>query len=237
MNAISWPIAVLILALLAAFGGLNRPLKAISEGLAGFFRDFREFKETLERTQGMVENLSKELPKTTESFEEQIKRMDSASDKIQDSIKSKFENLGQRLIVEGIVQEAAADNVELESTSSIGKLLKTAEDAQKEIEKIANSWENLKGVISKELPETGQFDGREYGKAVLRLASDPNSKLNPEVAEKIASLHSRFKSFTRRKAYATEWLTQEMSNAYVSDASDVDSAIKNLKTGSPNSSS
>jgi methyl-accepting chemotaxis protein len=213
MNAITWPVAVLIFGVVAALGGLNSPLKAMAEAFGGIFKDLRAFRGELETLERKLAEMPDSFSKTVSGLQDYVKDLDS-------DIKTKLNEIEQQIqtVKERVTQEALAGETGIEPNEISSGTLGVTE-AQQSITEISAAWAGVRESLAEKFPTTSDFDKREYGRAILELArNSPNSNPSIELAEAVASLHSRFKGFTRRKAYAQDWITAEIRESYLEDA-------------------
>lgn len=217
MNAISWPIAVLIFGVVAAFGGLNKPLSAISAAFGGIFKDLNDFKKELSNVEGKLAEVAASMPEAISKIADQVADIETTLSKKLGSIQSEIQSTRNRLL-----QESLADEVEVGSILSKPNLISDPTEADRAIALIVEAWAKVKTALEEKYADAANFDKREYGQAVRTLANG-SSDIKPSiaVAERVASLHSRFKGFTRRRAYAIEWLTTEMVDSYLGDTTSV----------------
>lgn len=213
MNAITWPITFLVFGVLAALGGLNRPLNAMSEAFGGIFKDLRAFRAELETLERKLGEMPEAFSKSVSGLQDYMKDLDK-------EIKAKLNEIEAQIqtVKERMTQEALAGETGIEPEEISGGTLSQAE-ALTSIQQISAAWIGVRDGLAETFPATREFDKREYGRRILDMArSSTKSKPSNEMAEAVASLHSRFKGFTRRKAYAQEWMTAEIRDSYLMDA-------------------
>ena len=216
LGAISWPVAFLVFGLAAAFGGLNRPLEAMSKAFGGIFKDLRGFKEELSAVEKGLKEVSSAMPTHIANLEAQVAKMGETMSMKLSGIESQIQAARERVSQEA--QIALAEDTGIEPTQ-IEEVLLSTKDASSAIDEISQAWTNVRDKLGQVFPETQYFDKREYGQAIRSLANGAEeNKPSIELAEKVASLHSRFKGLTRRRAFADEWMTSSIKDGYLQDS-------------------
>lgn len=222
MHEISWPLAFLIIGLLAAFGGLDKPLKSVSAGIVSFFKEFRDFRSQLEGVESKLKDITSSSP-------DLIKTIDAHVQALQSSLNEKLAMIEKEIVTtrERVTQESLAVETGSDESADGNDSLLPAEAAKNAIAEIVSAWRAVTQALEDKYQTAKRFDRREYGQAVIKFANgSARQKPSDELAEKISALHSRFKGFTRRQSYAEEWFTAAMRDGFMQDANNVIAELK-----------
>lgn len=231
MDAISWPIVALLVALLSAFGGLNKPISSISESFGGVVKSLKDFKTELNGFDERLKVISEEIPSKLDTVREELKSLDSefgANLKSMTNSLVAFQEKTRNAAILEARDEATSgfDNNEPQD-GALGTSNLSKDDAATSINSIAEKWSTVRVTIAETFPAAEGFDRREYGQAIRAFANGASApKPSVDMAEKVSDLHSRFKSITRRRSYAEEWLTREIVDKYLSDADNVITSVR-----------
>jgi hypothetical protein len=215
LDAISWPLAILLLGIVSAFGGLNRPLKAVSEAFGGIFKDLRSFKSELSEVDVSLKSSTKSMADHVDKIQKQVAEIDSAMRGKLSEIEKQIQAIRDLANQESKVALAEETGIEI---ADVNLTTLTQAEAHIALGVISKEWADLQNMLSESFPITRDIDRREYGQAIKTLAEEKTyDRLTMQLADQIASLHSRFKGFTRRRAFAEDWLTSNLRDSYVSD--------------------
>jgi hypothetical protein len=226
MNAISWPIAIILFGIVAALGGLKKPLEAISTAFGGIFKDLQEFKAELKNVEENLKQFSTSVPTSIEQLKSQIDILKTEIDQKLSEININVDDTKKRVSQEAVKQEIDFEDDTDVTGDPAKQTYMTVSDANAGIAEIIDRWASIKSKVIAKYPKMPTLDKRAYGNELVELAKSGGQNLpNLETAKSIASLHSRFKGYTRRKAYAADWLTKEMLDQYREDSEVVFSAL------------
>lgn len=224
LGAISWPVVALVTLIAGGFGWLNKPLTSISDGIVKFVSEFRKFKKELETTEATLKGLVDSISKTQEA----ISQFDISSLKseIQD-VTTAISDLTQRdmLSAKEALETTAEARAEVEKVGEDPAVTEEADPHEGEelsslamLSKIEREWKVITDALRTRAGER-HFDGRAIAETAYALVDNRRrSPLTQEQAKLLATMHSQFKSYTRRRATVEDWMTRPSFDSFMDAA-------------------
>jgi len=95
--------------------------------------------------------------------------------------------------------------------------------------RIMQKWNHFTGILRQRVDDNPgvKWDGRAIGQIAYDLVDRRRrSPISEQLADKIADLHGRYRSFVLKQDTKADWLTDDLANRF---AIDVDEAVKELR--------
>lgn len=226
LSAIAWPIVALVLIAVVARGGMNAPLASLADSIRGLFSGITQAKNDLVEVERKLSDVANALEPSLRKFTsnaEQIKHsVDDAITQLSDkmtALEDRFEKLN-RVFVESQIDQAQDDRGLAMLTAPAEEVARIdPAEATRSFAEIQERWGRVKGVIFRKWPNLEVADNRSLRDALDGQGISVDGEINmSDVRDQIASLHKRFRTYSRMRSTIETWLTPELAASYLADA-------------------
>jgi hypothetical protein len=257
IDKLAWPfVAVLAIIILGPMGLLQRLVDSIAQNIGSLSRAVADFKETVLTIRPELELLSRRSNEISQTFRDSTVeiegRITAVKTELADisrhitgalpelrehvtSLQAESADISRKVSV--MLRQIAAGDTDVNESlegEDAGAPVRSSNTAELMLTNIRKSWHDFVDVLRGISGDPAGFDARMVGSLAYYMADGRRKGAIPrDLAEEIASLHSRYKRWMRMQSTKEDWLTEPLYDAFDKSILDVQARVRNIQLKAP----